>query len=114
MELLIAETLGAFDQAFVVVDALDECEDLKSVLPALARLGDKLRLLVMSRDQENIRREFRSHSVLHIQPRDLQPDIDRYVRAEIRLRQYNRRLHLNEERIAGEIIDSLVSGADGM
>lgn len=114
VESLIIQALAAFRQTFVVVDALDECENPSALLPALSRLGYKLRLLVMSRDHEDIRRQFRGRTIIYIQPRDLQQDIDRYVRQEIRLRRCDDRLLVSDERIIGEIADALVAGAGGM
>ena len=114
IELLIIETATAFAQTFVVVDGLDECDDPSAVLPALIRLGSKLRLLVMSRDHEDIRRAFRSCTVLQIASEDLDQDIDRYVKAQVQLRTEDERLRIGDKGIIDEVIRTLVFGAQGM
>lgn len=114
VELLITETAKAFKQTFMVVDGLDECSDPSAVLPALVRLGSKIRLLVMSRDHEDIRRAFRGCTVFQIASQDLDQDIHRYVIAEVQLRIKDGRLRIGGEGIIDEVMRALVSGAQGM
>ena len=106
-----------FDQVFVVVDGLDECET-DEIVRNLSQLSSKRRhtlitTLLLSRDVVHIRD--------HLEPdfREIEiaahtEDIQRYVLTELEDRISSKRLRVRNPDLKHEIVDRLVHGAKRM
>ena len=111
------QDMGAlFDQVFLVVDGIDECEELTgNVLPTLLKLAtfDKTSLAVFSRDLQVIR-EIIGTDVPEITISATNDDVTQYVQDEIESRISSRRLRNIGPTMKEEIVTDLVEGAEGM
>jgi len=101
-------------QPFVVLDALDECQDVESLLRALHVLRNGgIRLFVTSRPLPIIRDKFHKLPSISMErtAKELSADIKLHVTREI---DGDRRLRLLEEKLKREVLDTLQTKADGM
>jgi len=101
-------------QPFVVLDALDECKDVESLLRALHVLRNGgIRLFVTSRPLSIIRDKFHKLPSISMErmAKELSADIKLHVTREI---DGDRRLRLLEEKLKGEVLITLQNKADGM
>jgi hypothetical protein len=77
--------LEAFDDAYIVVDALDECAERDDLLKWITKMASwrisKLHLLVTSRPEENIARGLRLLGPCHVrmEPDLVTSDVARYI-----------------------------------
>jgi hypothetical protein len=74
--------LEAFDDVYIVLDALDECIERKDILKWIAEMKkDKLHLLVTSRPEEVIAMRLRLLNPVHVcmEPKLVTGDIARYI-----------------------------------
>jgi hypothetical protein len=77
--------LEAFDDVYIVLDALDECAERKDLLKWITEMTnlrkDKLHLLVTSRPEEDIAMRLRLLNPVHIriEPKLVTGDIARYI-----------------------------------
>jgi hypothetical protein len=113
---LICRVAKEHKNVFLVIDALDECDDRAKLFPILGHLAHCLRLFIASRDEGDIRtsfEEFASHSI-PIRPSDIQDDIERFVREEIQHRIRNKRLLVGDKHLVDQVAETLMKGADGM
>lgn len=81
---VLQSELSAFSRAFVVIDALDECQDHESrvgLLEILLSLGGNLQLMVTSHDLPVIAQHFQATDCLEIQTQDA--DVRIYVEHRI-------------------------------
>lgn len=112
--------VGTFDEVFLVIDALDECEKevRQQLIPYICGLFDqcpgKLKTFVTSRPESDIERAFTSanFSMIKVEATKVEEDIAAYVRYELvhRIHEYcDIDLALREE-----ITDVLVSQSGGM
>ncbi|KAI0103982.1 ankyrin repeat-containing domain protein [Nemania sp. FL0031] len=106
-----------FDQVFVVVDGLDECET-DEVVCNLSQLSLKMNsasitTLLLSRDEVHIRDQLESH-FNHNDIEAHTEDIQLYVLSELEKRIGSRKLRLRNPQLKAEILDGLVRGAKGM
>ncbi|KAI9568266.1 hypothetical protein HD554DRAFT_791948 [Boletus coccyginus] len=101
-------------QPFVVLDALDECQDVESLLRALHELRKGgMRLLVTSRPLPIIRDRFYGLPFISMDrmAKEVSADIKLHVTREI---DGVRRLRLLEEKLKREVLITLQTKADGM
>ena len=116
---------GQFEDTFLVVDALDECDSTvrHGMLKFLREIVDDSRLLVKvfvtSRREADIEDEFKrlDRPTLMIEARSVAADIEKYVTDEVRrLRkgQDGQRLYVKSARLESKIIQTLTGKADGM
>lgn len=96
-----------FDKTFVVVDAVDECEDLAELLPALTALAVEINVLATARDNPQIRNEFMGHGELIIGRDDINNDVRRFVETDVK------HVKTRDPQLLQDIIDRLISGAQG-
>ncbi|KAM0436823.1 hypothetical protein ACHAPT_002535 [Fusarium lateritium] len=106
-----------FNQTIIVIDGLDECsENTDSVLDSISELATSTTstsLALFSRDEFNIRTwlqdEFEEISIeAH------KEDVELFVRAEMEQRIQNNRLKLSNLKIKEEIVEELITRANGM
>ena len=121
LENLLATLYGmmtAFEQTYVVLDALDECEDMSEALTTIETIrswGDvKCSILVTSRREKNIEDSFMSSSgateAVRVQSALVDADIRQYVSERLRTDQRLKRWQ--KEQI--EIENALMRQAHGM
>ncbi|KAG0131110.1 hypothetical protein HOY82DRAFT_647283, partial [Tuber indicum] len=112
---LLRHLLRRIDKLAIIVDALDECRDsLKStVLETLRELTgmSNVNLLVVSRDDLNIKLHFEGLPHLGILKDVVAKDIELYISHTIERSGKLRRL---SSRVKHEVVDALVKGAQGM
>ena len=112
---LLRHLLRRIPKLAIVVDALDECEESlqPAVLETLRELSglSNVNLLVVSRDQLNIKLHLEGLPSLGIQKKDVAKDIELYISHEI---ERNGKLKRLSSCMKCEIIDALVKGALGM
>ncbi|KAI1124252.1 ankyrin repeat-containing domain protein [Nemania abortiva] len=106
-----------FDQVFVIVDGLDECET-DEVVRSLSQLSLKMNsasitALLLSRDVVNIRDRLEPDFV-HTKIAAHTEDIQLYVLTELEKRIESKQLRLRNPQLKTEIMDKLVTGAMGM
>lgn len=111
---LILRLAEKFGQGFIVIDALDECDDLPNLLDLLSRLRRHFRILVFSRDLQEIRLGLSGCVEVSLDARDRHTEIMRFVR--IRVSEYHQsgKLVVGTEGLLDEIVDALTQHADGM
>jgi hypothetical protein len=112
----LLQILGSFNQIYVVVDALDECNDREDILDWIEQMASKtsigLRLLVTSREEEDIAEQLRPLDPYHVEMRsdtilrDIEMYLDHILQGD---RKFNR---WTSEK--GEIKKRLLDSADGM
>ncbi|KAI0502938.1 ankyrin repeat-containing domain protein [Xylaria bambusicola] len=108
---------GMFDQIFVVVDGLDECEGDEVIL-SLLQLSSKMNsasitTLLLSRDVVGIRDRLESRFV-HIEIAAHTEDLQLYVSAELEKRIELKQFRIRNLKLKADIIDKLVHDAKGM
>ena len=115
---LVVETASSFNNAMIVVDALDECEtQSKFVTRLLSDLHSRdeagsIKTLFLSRNEEEIREVLDGYEQVSLAAKS--SDLRLFVGAEIELRIRNRDLRIKDESIKQDIMERLVDGADGM
>jgi hypothetical protein len=112
---LICEVAAEHNSVFVVIDALDECENVAKLLPTLQRLARSMRLYVTSRDYGDTERNLKGnpHCEIAIHAGDVQVDIERFVKKETEEHLRNNPSFVNEALVT-EIAEKLIKGANGM
>ena len=112
---LFSSMASHFDDVFIIVDGVDECNDKGGVTMALvelARISSEVRLLLSSRDEQAIRLHMSDFDPVSIAAKN--EDLKLYVSAEIALRTAKGTLNIKNTTLKDEILDRLVHGADGM
>lgn len=104
---LVMEFAQEFDKAFVVIDAVDECEDLAQLLPALTDLAVEVNVLVTGRDKPELRYEFSGHGELTIGRGDIDEDVRRFVETDVKY------VKTRDPQLIHDIVNRLTSGAQG-
>lgn len=115
---LLIEMASNFDNAMVIVDALDECgAQSKLVTRLLSSLNSSgeagnIKLLFLSRDEQEIREVLEGYNQVSIAARS--SDLRLFVGAEIELRTRNKDLRIRYELLKQDVMERLVEDADGM
>ena len=115
---LVVEITSSFNNAMIVVDALNECgAQSKAVTRLLSKLNSSggvcnIKTLFLSRDEEDIRENLDGYEQISIAARS--SDLRLFVAAQIELRIRNRDLRIKDESLKQDIMERLVEGADGM
>ena len=105
---------------FLVVDALDECDPAtrEELLPLLISLGHDSRLLLTSRNKEDIWHALKSFPSIAITDQDVKNDIHQYVTSRVRLvgdgDSSPRNVEVGDHVLLEEVLRTLREGADGM
>lgn len=115
---LLVEMASNFNNAMIIVDALDECgTQSKYVTNLLSGLDNSdevgnIKTLFLSRNEEDIREVLEGYDQVSIAARS--SDLRLFVGAEIELRIRNKDLRIKDESLKQDIMERLVEGADGM
>lgn len=131
LQSLLKDMVKSFQHVHLVVDGLDECgDDTEDVVDALLDVvnnSDNISTAFLSRDEDNIRERLVSikGDDSSIED-DVEDDFDRieiaahtdditeFVTAEMEKRIGNKRMHIQDLELKGEIIEQLISRANGM
>ncbi|KAL2693920.1 hypothetical protein Neosp_000488 [[Neocosmospora] mangrovei] len=114
---IVAKMSQLFSQVTVIIDGLDECgENADSVLESISELAmstTSTSLALFSRDELNIR------TCLHEDFEEIsieahKEDIELFVRAEMEHRIQSNRLKLSNLKIKDDIVEELITRANGM
>jgi hypothetical protein len=127
IEKLLQYCVGRFSTLYIVIDALDEFEKeersilLRSLSTIISLPNSKAKLFLVGRTSVlmDIRRWFPDSQEKSANSREVQADIEAYTRETIALRQGRElfpqeQLIVQDPALAGEIIEALINGADGM
>ena len=114
---LIINLTSSFNNAMIIVDALDECgANTIQAVDLLASLGEQektnIRTLFLSRDEPDIRERLEYYTHIPIAARS--SDLRLYVGAEIESRMRNKTLLIKDDSLKECIMERLVEGAEGM
>ncbi|RDW87034.1 uncharacterized protein DSM5745_03676 [Aspergillus mulundensis] len=112
----LSEMSAVFDQVLMVVDGLDECGPESSVtedLFSLVQNSPTISMALLSRPLHDIRLVLQE-TFSHIEIAAQSGDVQLYVRAQLRDKIQRRKLFLRRESLEGEIVQALISGAQGM
>jgi len=107
---LLRDLTGRFNQCYFILDALDECEDRRELMPVLVDMVESVnnaKLLVTSRNLYDIGAIFSSHLVVEITTESVHRDVDTYLTSAVA------RLNL-EEAYQQKIHKHLLDGSGGM
>ncbi|KAK7751938.1 hypothetical protein SLS62_006081 [Diatrype stigma] len=116
---ILAEMSGCFDQVFIVVDGLDECEaDADAMARMLRRLAtqrsnNSITTALLSRDVIDIRQQVED-DFTHIDIQAHTEDIQLYVASEMEKLISEKRLRIRDISLKDQIMTQLVNGAKGM
>ena len=88
---LIKESMKERSVTVIIVDALDECEpadrsNLIGKLASLLKEGPVIKILLVSRNEPDIRKRLQEYLDIEITPTSNRADLDRYVSQEIDIR----------------------------
>jgi hypothetical protein len=111
---------GQFEETFLVVDALDECDNVvrHGMLKFLREIVDSrllVKVFVTSRREGDIENEFKrlNRPTILVEARSVATDIEKYVTDEVR-RLHGQRLYVKSHELELNIIRTLTGKADGM
>ncbi|KAJ0418603.1 ankyrin repeat-containing domain protein [Aspergillus carlsbadensis] len=107
----------AFDELYIVVDALDETEDRECVAYAFKKIIESCksaRVLVTSRHEIDIARAFEGMENTSIEATDIAGDIELYIRSEVGAKIKGKKLKLRDSGLQDVICERLIQGAHGM
>jgi hypothetical protein len=74
----------ATGKTFVVIDGLDKCDPLDSLLLCLVKLAEELHVFVTSRNHLNIQRHFKDQTHYTISADDIGHDVQQFVEMEVK------------------------------
>ncbi|KAI9448408.1 hypothetical protein H4582DRAFT_2051866 [Lactarius indigo] len=104
---------------FLVIDALDECDRAtrEELLPLLISLGHDSRLLLTSRNEEDIWNALKGFPLIAITDQDVKNDIHQYVSRKVRLvgdgDSSARHVEVGDPALLEGVLKTLREGADG-
>jgi hypothetical protein len=106
-----------FENALIIVDALDECvKDRSHVVDLLQSLNkssdSNIKTLFTSRREVDIEDQLSEYKQVSIAARS--SDLRLYVACEIELRIRKKMLRLRDAKLKEHIMERLIEGADGM
>jgi NACHT domain len=116
---LIHLLIATFSQTSIIIDGLDECEDntadvLDSWLRVVKECQESLRTIVLSREEQVIRRRLTEENFHAVAIKALTRDLRLYVASEIENRCRTGKLYLDDPDLKADIMDQLVEKAQGM
>jgi hypothetical protein len=108
---IVDELLSEYEHAYIILDALDECNEPHRLAQFVSRLQDwtnrSLHILFTSQPREIFTKMFKDASLVALSPDITHDDIKRFIDSELR-----KLWHLN--RRAEEISSKVVTRSNGM
>ncbi|SJL04705.1 uncharacterized protein ARMOST_08075 [Armillaria ostoyae] len=125
LKVLLNIVLEGLGRSYIVIDALDECPAvaLQHLLPVLVPLSSKASILVTTRSNAPlIQRAFEGRvQSIAVTARDVNPDIEQYIRQRIvtvdeadRDRDFGPVIEVRDLSLRNEIVETLIKNAEGM
>lgn len=118
---ILLDVSETFDQVFLVIDGLDECDedDRQSVIQAcqtFLSVSTSYRIFITSRREDDIEREFRRRKVptIQIAAQNTNADIKAFVESEVSDLIAHKKLRLQDQARKQHIISTLVDESNGM
>ncbi|KAJ9664592.1 hypothetical protein H2201_005104 [Coniosporium apollinis] len=121
---LFIELARAFDEVFVIIDALDECprDERHQILKFICEAGKSLpcaKIFVTSRRENDIVTAFKDNNIptIEIKAENVAEDIRLFVENQVDLLRkgvHGKKLFLNSSALADKIIATLTNKAEGM
>jgi hypothetical protein len=122
---LVKTFLRTFEQAFIVIDALDEASEKESIVETVTDLlslhrGDpdvkpripRVKVLLTSREDLQVSRILGPVSYMRLSMHgSIQADVEFYVKTEIQRRVLAGKLKLRNSNVASQIYDAIISRA---
>lgn len=108
---------SSFRKVYIVIDALDECQELDCILKAILAIVDsltKVKILVTSREDPLIRDEFTDFPNLRVKAKHVSEDIVDYVNFKLNDRISSKKLKVKDDGLRKQISETLVVKAEGM
>jgi hypothetical protein len=108
---------SSFHKVYIVIDAIDECNERECILKAITALGDTIenvKILVTSREESVIFDELKEFPNFKIRPMHVSDDIEDYIRATVSDQIAKRKLKVRNPVLQQQILEVLVSKAEGM
>ncbi|KAH7123881.1 hypothetical protein B0J11DRAFT_324253 [Dendryphion nanum] len=115
---LIHEMATGLDDVRIIIDGLDECGDqtrqAAGCIQELVSSQANISLVLLSRDDPDIRDTLKDLSWSHIEITAHTEDIEHYVRSEIKQRMKDNRLRVRSNQLKDLIVEQLITRAQGM
>jgi len=122
---LVKRFLGAFEEVFIVIDALDEASEKESILNIVTEFLSppqdssevkiqipRVKVLMTSREDLQIRSNLERVSHLHFSMHESIPeDVAFYVKMDVQRRISDRKLKLRNKSLASQICDMIIDRA---
>ena len=101
---------------FIVIDALDECDERATLFPVLGQISQHASVLVTSRDERDIRMGLAQYmgDLIHMKSEDIADEITTFVVTAVTYRVRVGSLCVGNANLVRDIIRALISGWDGM
>ena len=101
---------------FIVIDALDECDERAILFPVLGQISQHASVLVTSRDERDIRMGLDQYIryPIYMKSEDIADEITAFVNTAVTYRVRVGSLCVGNANLVEEIIQALISGSDGM
>ena len=113
----LKDIVGGFERVYVILDALDECEDREQLIALIEEIHDwklgKLNMLATSRAERDIEEGIGPHVSARINLHSSQVNADIQIHIRERL-QNDPKLKKWSAKVHGEIETALMEGAHGM
>ncbi|KAJ7916701.1 hypothetical protein B0H13DRAFT_358533 [Mycena leptocephala] len=119
---LILSVTSKFKHCFLVLDALDECDDLGDLLDLIGKLRNSFRILIFSRDYRDIRTFLKRIGLdteigldtLSSSSVERKSEIRIFVQAKLQEYQERQKLVIGDPSVVVEVMDALTDNAYGM
>jgi hypothetical protein len=106
------------DETYLIIDAVDECDDhsilVREMMHLLRRDGLKVKLVITSRPEHDLLRAFHDAPTIELLPDKTKDDISTVVEDAVNSEIQNGRLEVQDAELRNEIIRTLKEGAKGM
>jgi hypothetical protein len=108
--------LDSFDRGYIVIDALDECTDVRQILPRLLQWSSEhsIKVLIVSRDSPEMTTHLEDFPKLAITSDLLRGDVENFISEKVTRLVENKELKIRDERLTASIATELSNKAQGM
>lgn len=114
LESLLVEESSRFNRVFLVLDAVDECDDATwaALLPVLQNLPEQFRVMVTSRPYDTFKDDFTGWLCQDILASE--EDVQNFIRSRVTEDRRLKTVLKNSSELTQRCIDTIVSKAKGM
>jgi hypothetical protein len=112
------ELMNLIPEVYIVLDALDECEDRASLISEVIALFKaskiKMKLFITSRPETDLLKTLQNYPTVEILPYRTKADIQLVIEETVQWAINDGKLKLRDTHLKTEIIETLKKGANGM